>query len=158
MTRRAYWLSWIADGPFRYDGPWWVSGEYWSHMRRYDTIVAAVMAESEEQAKQIIVDAHEQSVGPRRRPIEWRFCGECPEGWHPLKTESDRFPPAPWMQWPWPPPDGEPRVCGVPFSVLRARVESANVNGSRDAVPFGSVTLDEASVSGDLSTWVTVAG
>jgi ribosomal protein L15E len=94
-----YWLSWYAtreSGPWKLDSPWWVSG--WRFKPGSDeieepTICAAVRADSEAEAKEIVMRAHD------RRPdtIKWRFCEERPSGWSPFHK---RFPRAKWMQWP----------------------------------------------------------
>jgi hypothetical protein len=94
-----YWVSWYAharSGPWTLHWPWWISGWrlYMSDETPDEpTVCAAVRAESEEAAKEIIIAAHD------RRPenMEWRFCEQQPDDWVPF---SDRFPKADWMQWP----------------------------------------------------------
>lgn len=93
---KPYWVSWWYYSVFEYNGPWWESG-YRENEDGSETgsLCAAVMAESEEAAKAVIVKAHD--VPPTE--IEWRFCEERPEGWSPA---GFRFRMAEWMKWPWP--------------------------------------------------------
>jgi len=113
-TRRAphprpcgrFWVSWYASEVlFTWNGPWWVSGarplddnltlndlpnrttDKWQ-----DMICAAVIADSEEHAKALIVAAHDKPV-----ELEWRFATARDRSWSPF---SERFPKADWMQWP----------------------------------------------------------
>ena len=94
--RKPYWISWydLLPGKWEYHGPWWDSG-----LRCNDdaaTICAAVMASSEEEAKQIILDAHDNPPGD----LEWRFVKE--DGLEPWGGPDSRFKLAEWMKWPWP--------------------------------------------------------
>ena len=95
----AFWLSWYLTkemGAFELESPWWVSGarvwqkgdEIWTD----DSIVAAVRAESEEAAKELVL----ASFDKRPEAIEWRFCEPRPDGWAPF---SERFPRGDWMKW-----------------------------------------------------------
>lgn len=88
---KCFWLSWWhtdKDGTFELHSPWWRSG--W---RGDDaSVCAAVRAESEEAAKEIIL----ASFDVRPVDLEWRFCEERPEDWSPF---SDRFTRRDWMQW-----------------------------------------------------------
>jgi hypothetical protein len=98
---KRFWISWYATGEtgaWTLESPWWISGariayDKYGEFLDHPTVVAAVLAENEEAAKEVILAAHD------RRPatIEWRFCSACPAGWSPF---SDRFPRADWMQWP----------------------------------------------------------
>ncbi len=102
-----YWLSWYATratGAWELHWPWWISG----YRIKWDdagddvqepTVCAAVRADSEDAAKEIVLTAHD------KRPvnIEWRFCEQQPQGWSPF---SERFPRADWMQW--------PMICEMP--------------------------------------------
>ena len=91
-TRRPFWVSWYAHAvPFEWNGPWWISG---CRGDGVDTICAAVMATSEEDARQKIVKAHDKPV-----ELEWRFSNEQAADWMPF---CERFPGADWMRWPWP--------------------------------------------------------
>lgn len=84
-----FWLSWkhyFEDGEFELHFPWWVSG----FGDDYETIVAAVKADSSEDAWKIIEDAYDYAGVY----IEQRFCDEF-EG----SPFSDRFPKADWMIW-----------------------------------------------------------
>jgi hypothetical protein len=87
----AYWLSWYHPydiGQFELHAPWWISGE------RMDpeaaTIVAAVRAENEDAAKQLVVDSYDTPPD-----LEWRFCDVLDRS-----PFSDRFPQtSEWMTW-----------------------------------------------------------
>jgi len=95
-----FWLSWYAKtGAYELHWPWWTSGYRYVHRDGEEceepTIVAAVRAESEEAAKEIVIASHDTPP----TALEWRFCEERPDDWTPY--ESDRFPKAKWMpQWP----------------------------------------------------------
>jgi hypothetical protein len=95
-----YWCSWYCPndlmGKFELHSPWWISGET---MEDDDgkfayTICAAVRAENEDAAQQIIIDSHDD---PKPIGLEWRFVERRPDDWSPF---SDRFQRADWMQWP----------------------------------------------------------
>ncbi|NBJ13364.1 hypothetical protein [Microvirga arsenatis] len=89
---KRYWVSWLADhGPFELHSPWWFSG-----MRASDdvpTVCAAVMAESEEAAREAIYAC----VDSRPAHIEFRFIEERPDDWTPFNS---RFQRRDWMNWP----------------------------------------------------------
>lgn len=93
---KRFWLSWMAHKvSFEYHGPWWISGEsLWSDGTSTDMVCAAVVAETAEEAKKIVIDAHDAPV-----TLEWRFVTEKEGTWTPY---SSRFQAAPWMRWPWP--------------------------------------------------------
>lgn len=105
--QRPFWVS-FWDSPehlktFEYSGPWWISGMRGAFDDESDTqesIVAAVMAEDEQDARRVINQAYDGKDGP----LEWRFVTPKPADWRPLLNESGRFPPKPWMKWPWPTP------------------------------------------------------
>jgi hypothetical protein len=90
----AFWISWYHTedlGPFELHSPWWVSG-----YRGDDdaaTICAAVHADSEHAAKNIIDRAYDSPPGQ----LEFRFCEARGPRWVPF---SERFPKAEWMVWP----------------------------------------------------------
>lgn len=96
MTKK-FWVSWYGQyGAYTLHWPWWISG-YRIAYRRIDdevihvpTICAAILAPSEEAAKEIIFAAHDV----RPQAIEWRFCAEQPDDWTPF---NERFPKANWM-------------------------------------------------------------
>ena len=88
---KRFWLSWLYNGPFEYTGPWWVSGALFHS--QIPTICAAVIAESEDKAKEKIFQSHDDP----NVYLEWRFCTEKPDDWAPF---SERFPKATWMVWP----------------------------------------------------------
>jgi len=90
---RNYWISWyheqhMSSGDM--DFPHWCTG-----LRVHDdanTMVAAVQANNENAAKEIIYQAYTT----RPNNIEWRFCDEFPRNESPY---SERFPQAAWMKW-----------------------------------------------------------
>lgn len=88
-----FWLSWYHKedyGEFELHSPWWFSGmRVWDGA---DTVCAAVRAQSEHEAKMIVMEAYDKIP----TGIEWRFCLRLREDWTPF---SDRFPKAEWMQW-----------------------------------------------------------
>lgn len=96
---KPFWVSfWIHEdelSKFEYNGPWWISGE---DMRSRTSIVAAVMAESPEDAQEVIIAAHDD----KKVPDEWRFVEERESDWNPLANKSGRFESDVWMKWPWP--------------------------------------------------------
>jgi len=90
----AWWISWYAhpeDGPFELHTPWWVSGFTMEDPSR-DTIVAAVQAESEEDAWDVVLMSYDEVP----TQLEKRFCDPLGD----KEPFSDRFPRADWMQWP----------------------------------------------------------
>jgi hypothetical protein len=88
-----YWISWYGTGAgFELHSPWWITGYRLSDDEDDGaTICAAIKANSEDEAKQKIIDAHDKPVS-----IEWRFIEERPKNWSPFAT---RFLRSPWMQW-----------------------------------------------------------
>ena len=91
-----YWISWYHDpklrGGYELHSPWWVSGYAGSNNR--ETICAAVKADNEEDAKQIIQNCYDI---PQIFDISnWRFIEEQPHDWNPF---NNRFPKATWMIW-----------------------------------------------------------
>lgn len=96
---KSFWLSWVAveeHGPFTLHTPWWISGARLIAKEDEDieepTICAAVRAQSEEAAKEIIFAAHDT----RPAEIEFRFCEPRPDDWAPF---SGRFQKGEWMKW-----------------------------------------------------------
>lgn len=91
-----FWVSWWQNrelGPFELHSPWWVSGSRGLGPSTFDeSIVAAVKAEDEAAARQVVVDSYDKSPDE----IEFRFVEERPNDWEPF---SDRFPRAEWMKW-----------------------------------------------------------
>ena len=85
-----WWVSWCTDDmAFEIHTPWWITG--------YDlddrcSICAAVIAETEEDAKQYIIQCHDNLP----EDLNWRFCTEKPKDFNPFTT---RFPRAKWMRW-----------------------------------------------------------
>lgn len=92
-----WWVSWYGTAsPFTLESPWWISGyrcDGIEGMSETPTICAAIQAESEEDAKDIVLASHDTPPAD----LEWRFVFERPEGWSPY---GDRFPRADWMRWP----------------------------------------------------------
>lgn len=103
---KAWWISWYHhpdDGPFELHTPWWISGFTMEEPAR-DTIVAAVQAEDEANAWDVVNEAYD--ARPAR--LERRFCDELedreqqPSAREPWSTpENGRFPRADWMEWKW---------------------------------------------------------
>ena len=88
-----YWLSWYAtkkNGAFELHSPWWVSGGRGADRAR--TICAAIKADSEKSAREIIYKAHDK----RPKEIEFRFIEAKPPDFNPF---CGRFPRADWMKW-----------------------------------------------------------
>ncbi|KKN79975.1 hypothetical protein LCGC14_0334830 [marine sediment metagenome] len=102
-----WWVSWWGrEYGFKLHLPWWVSGERlgtpWVDGERLGApdvifqteICAAVLANSKEEARAVITDAHDDGEAGI---VEWRFAEPRPVDWSPF---CDRFPRADWMQWP----------------------------------------------------------
>ncbi len=93
---KSFWVSWYEPPDlleaFELHWPWWISGSRMSDDAI--TICAAVKAESEEKAKELILDAHDNPIAA----LEFRFCEEKPENWE--GPFGERFPRADWMDWP----------------------------------------------------------
>jgi hypothetical protein len=95
---RAWWISWYADpadGPFELHTPWWISGSTMEHVQR-STIVAAVQAESEDDAWEVVREAYD--ADPKN--LEERFCTELTDEKMPWERPGSRFQLADWMKWP----------------------------------------------------------
>jgi hypothetical protein len=89
-----WWVSWYATksaGPFTLHTPWWESG--WRMSDDAGTVVAAVLAPTEDAAKEVVLAAHDA----RPAALEWRFVNSRPADWTPF---CDRFQRANWMRWP----------------------------------------------------------
>ena len=92
---RNWWVSWYNSGrrdAFELHSPWWVSGTRLDDDA--DTIVAAVRAPTEKDAKAKIITAYDR---PAVSSLEWRFCKPQADDWQPF---NDRFPRSDWMRWP----------------------------------------------------------
>lgn len=83
------WYTWPADGPFTLHSPWWISG---STFDGADIIVAAVQAESEEAAWEIVRQSYDFPPSAMHRRFIEDLAGKSPFG--------ERFPRAAWMEWP----------------------------------------------------------
>jgi hypothetical protein len=93
MDEVPYWVSWFAtaeNGEWELRSPWWISGSRGSDGA--PTVVAAVFADSDDDAKRIIEFAHDSLA----HEIEYRFCEPRSADWSPF---CDRFPRAKWMEW-----------------------------------------------------------
>lgn len=88
-----FWLSWYCPeddmGKFELHSPWWISGE---RADGASTICAAVQAEDEGSAKEVIVSSYDEKPDM----IEWRFCQRQLPDWTPF---CERFPRGKWMKW-----------------------------------------------------------
>lgn len=96
LNFKRFWVSWYEphNGGFEYGGPWWISGETMEEPPRH-TICAAVVAENEECARNVIRASHDDPM----LDLEWRFANERADDWEPF---CDRFARADWMKWPHP--------------------------------------------------------
>jgi hypothetical protein len=90
-TGRRWWVSWYGYGSFLYAGPWWVTGRELGGAERY-IYCAAVIADDEDEARQVIADAYDEE-----ELLLWRFVEPQADDWSPF---GDRFQRAAWMQWP----------------------------------------------------------
>lgn len=90
LDGKRWWLSWYDEelGNWALWFPWWISGY---DMDDRDIIVAAVIADTEDEARQIIYDAYDEP----KESLDWRFLDEL--GGSPF---SDRFQRRDWMVWP----------------------------------------------------------
>lgn len=93
MAKR-FWVSWTGrNGVFELHSPWWISGYPGDGDSEDAIFCAAVVAEDEDGARQVIYDAHDRP----NTSLDWRFVEERPDDWTPFNS---RFRPAAWMQWP----------------------------------------------------------
>ena len=87
-----YWVSWYhnhyAMGEFEMARPWWATG----YAGEFVTVVAAVKANTEDEAKKAIINAYDDPP----RFLTWRFAEKRPDDWEPF---CDRFQRASWMEW-----------------------------------------------------------
>ena len=97
-----YWISWYSvfeyTGSFELHSPWWVSGwSYDADENEESIIVAAVRADSEEEAWEVVKQAYDTypKKGFRERFIETFEEGET----KPWEREGGRFQLADWMEW-----------------------------------------------------------
>lgn len=92
-----FWVSWHHDidqiTNFELHYPWWISG---STDTTY-TICAAIMAENEEDAKNIVLSSFDFKNSSLL--TTWRFVDKQAPDWSPF---CDRFAKADWMSWPYP--------------------------------------------------------
>ena len=89
MTK--YWISWWHDTnyrPFLLNFPWWSTGTAHDDA---ESICAAVIADDEVEARNIITNAY-----PEKYKIRFRFNEAKPQNWSPF---SDRFKKMEWMKW-----------------------------------------------------------
>ena len=95
---RPFWLSWFHTnelGGFDLLWPWWETACCHETGGRSITICAAVQADSEEAAKEVVL----ASFDVRPTHVQWRFCEPRPVNWEPF---NDRFERDAWMSWPNP--------------------------------------------------------
>ena len=88
-----YWISWYSKKKykeFEICNPWWYSGSRCSDGAV--TICAALIASSEEDAKEQIYKAYDI----RPKDIEFRFCDLKEDCWSPFNS---RFQRKDWMVW-----------------------------------------------------------
>lgn len=109
-----WWISWYSDtamSAFELHSPWWVSG---CDAYGNETVVAAVVAPTENAAKEKILRAYDE--GPERPEhigaMRWRIVERLSDGQSPF---SDRFPQATWMRWD-PPITCRCGVCTRPWT------------------------------------------
>lgn len=95
-----YWLSWYCPnglyGKFELHSPWWVSGQTMDEPSDF-MICAAVKADSDEAARAIVINSHDEPYRDQAANVAWRFVEERPVDWSPF---NDRFQRADWMSWP----------------------------------------------------------
>lgn len=102
---RKWWVSWWSHqfSSFTLFTPWWIdngtggfmvpaSAVHRQVLAGGQIVCAAVIADTEAQAKQLVLDAHDSKVS-----LEWRFVSRQGKYWSPFQ---ERFPRAEWMQWP----------------------------------------------------------
>lgn len=89
---KSYWLSWWTTdehGGFELHWPWWISG----YRDDASSICAAVRAESEDAAREIVLASYDKRPGD----VEFRFVEKRPDDWTPY---NDRFKKGDWMpEW-----------------------------------------------------------
>ena len=88
---KAYWLSWYTTaehGGWELHSPWWISG--YSGDGEETIIVAAVRANSPEEAEEVVVNSYDTPP----EYLRFRFNDEFDRS-----PFSDRFPQAEWMAW-----------------------------------------------------------
>ena len=97
-AKARWWVSWYGKhGTFELHSPWWNSGTRQASIgggEWDDIFYAAVLANSEDEALKVILDAHDNAGAGI---VEWRFAHPRPVDWSPF---GDRFPRVDWMQWP----------------------------------------------------------
>jgi hypothetical protein len=89
-----YWISWYGPKAYAFTlySPWWISGTAWSKDDdEIDIFCAAVKANSEEDAKEVIRKSHD-----KYEELDFRFCSERPDDWSPF---CERFERADWMKF-----------------------------------------------------------
>lgn len=88
-----FWISWYSPNePFTLHSPWWISGcTEDSDGEQFDIICAAVKADSEEDAKELIRACYDEY-----QDINFRFASLKSDDWVPF---CDRFPKGDWMEW-----------------------------------------------------------
>jgi hypothetical protein len=152
--KKPFWISWYGltnpEGawPWEYHGPWWITGESpdCNGYCTIPTICAAVMADDESDAKDVILRCHDDP--PKELP--WRFVEEKPSDWDPKANTSGRFPPDDWMQWPW--PKLQERMTPSPSTRIReAAYERGELTEVLDDLDARVIAL-ESQVSSELDS------
>lgn len=90
-----YWVSWwtgTSEGEFELDTPWWVSGYRGSGENSMDSVCAAIKADTENEAREIIYNSYDK----RPAHLDFRFINQKGKEWSPF---CDRFPKSSWMEW-----------------------------------------------------------
>ena len=101
-TLPAWWVSWYSPGKyggFELHWPWWRTGWMYDENDEEVTIfVAAIRAESEDAAYELIAQAYDEP--PTFTDEDKRFCNSL-EGKDkmPWEHEGTRFPFGDWMTW-----------------------------------------------------------
>lgn len=90
---KKFWISWYHSsvyGAFELNSPWWTR----ESRGLQDIICAAVKANSEAEAKELVRDSYVKQLDAAT--FEWLFCEEKPADWLPF---GGWFHKADWMIW-----------------------------------------------------------
>ena len=88
-----WWVMWTGWGAFELGLPWWIVGQH-KNDPTLECYCAAVLANSEKEARAVIVGAHDEGEAGI---VEWRGAFPRAVDWSPFNTEFKR---GDWMQWP----------------------------------------------------------
>ncbi len=92
---KKYWTSWYHSerfGLFELHFPWWISGYDYDGNLDNPIVCAAIVANDEQDAREIIESSYRDDV-----QLTFRFIHEKPDNWSPF---CERFPQTVLMQWP----------------------------------------------------------